>query len=526
MRFPDLAGSSQEQVLLEVARLVNKNLPKKAPEAPLSALSGVAESRRDRQSGFGTQMADRLGQPPRVSNQSLALRSQKSDSTRNTVFSELEQRYANLFGYIALLDSAIARAGKDLEKKREDRFNQEKKNQLRRQQEEGERISRKNAALIRGNLELSTQDLAFAANPIAAAMQTEKRIQDSLAGPAGKIMEPTYTRVPGMESLISSNMGPEVPPELRTPDAGENFPAPAAAPSAAAAPFSQGAAGNSSGSASASGSIPCEAPPPAVSSAPVPNSVPPLRAAAPAYPPEMPVREAVPPFPVSGNEVPHDFQPDPEDEVPYPGEEVMPEAEIVSYAQDGDDETDITNSMVFTDVDLNIRSGGSPAPAAPEQVRDEVTFSGEPVTSHRHYLGDVQDSFTQDIMRTDLQEAERAVIIFAVRLADSTAEKWHLALPDSYALLVTRDMTDNMSQEFSGALGHPVEISCEFTQDADFSRCPDALARAYCRNLYASERESLLRNPSFQDLVRGLELNLGSAQFYLEDRKDVKAADR
>lgn len=527
MRFPDLAGSSREQALLEVARLVNRNLPKKSQDG-MSALSGVAESRRDRQSGFGTQMADRLGQQPRVSNQSQALRSLKSDSPRNTVFSELEQRYANLIGYIALLDSAIARAGKDLEKKREDRFNQERKNQIRRQQEEGERKSRQNAALVRGNLELSTQDLAFAASPMAAAMQTERRIQESLTGDAGKIMEPTYTRVPGMDSLISSNMGPEVPPELGSPDVRERSLTAPKAPGAVSVAV-PGDHSGTSGGASDPRNVSRPAVSPAVSGAPVPkavpNPVPPVPVPPPVPPAEMAVRASAPP--AHGNADPNEIPPYPEDEVPFPGEDAMPEAEIVSYAQDGDDETDITNSMVFTDVDLNIRSGGSdsaPDLMTPEQAQDEVTFSGEPVTSHRHYLGDVRDSFTGDIMRADLQEAERAVIIFAVRLPDSTEYSWHLALPDSYALLVTGDMTENMCQEFSRALGHPVTISFEFTSEADFSRCPDALARAYCRNLYASEREALLRSPGFQDLVRGLELNLDEAQFYLENRKDSRSA--
>ena len=500
-----MAVSAQEQTLLEVTRLVNRNIPKKPQGNSLSVLSGVAEARKDPRNAFGAQLADRLGQAPRVSNQSAALRNQKSDSPRNERLQELKSKYSGILSYISLLNDTIARVSRDLEKKREDRYEQERKNLIRKQQDEGEKKSRKNAAVTRGSLELSQESAAFAASPIASAMQTEKRLQDSLSGDTGRIAEPTYARVPGMDSLIASTMGPELPPELRSQQSGgisapaapvspvPPAPEPRAVPSAPVSPASPAQAFRAAPAAQA---VP----------APAPREVP----AAPASPvppaPAMPAQPEVPPYP--------------EDEDIPPVEDSFPETQIVSFAQDGDDETDISNSMVFTDVDLNIQQGGgsSSYAQAPEPAADEVSFSGKPVTSHRHYLRDVQDSFAQDIMRADLQEAERAVIIFAVRLPDSTPEKWHLAWPDSYELLINRDIIDNMNREFSAALGHPVEIRSDFGSGADFSRCPDALARAYCRNMYASEKEALLRSPVFQELARGLELNLQGAQFYLEDR--------
>ena len=495
-----MAASAQEEALLAVTRLVNKNIPKKPQGNSLSALSGVAEARKDPRNAFGAQMADRLGQAPRVSNQSAALRNQKSDDPRHERLQELKSKYSGILDYISLLNETMARVSKDLEKKREDRYEQERKNLLRKKQDEGEKKSRENAAVTRGSLELSQEKAAFAASPIASAMQTEKRLKDSLSGDTGRIPEPTYTRVPGMDSLIASAMGPEVPPELRSQQRNA-----APAPAAPASP------------------VPPAPAPRAVPESPVPPAAPSQAfRAAPAIPVSpVPPPPAMPPQPEAPrNDYGSEPMPYPEDEDIPPVEDSFPETQIVSFAQDGDDETDISNSMVFTDVDLNIQQGGGSSSyiQAPEAATDEVSFSGDPVTSHRHYLRDVPDSFTQDIMRADLQEAERAVIIFAVRLPDSTPERWHLAWPDSYELLVNGDIVDNMNREFSAALGHPVEITADFGSGADFSSCPDALARAYCRNMYASEKEALLRSPVFQELARGLELNLQGAQFYLEDR--------
>ena len=534
MRFPALAASAQEEALLAVTRLVNKNIPKKPQGNSLAVLSGVAEARKDPRNAFGAQMADRLGQAPRVSNQSAALRNQKSDDPRHERLQELKSKYSGILDYISLLNETMARVSKDLEKKREDRYEQERKNLLRKKQDEGEKKSRENAAVTRGSLELSQEKAAFAASPIASAMQTEKRLKDSLSGDTGRILEPTYTRVPGMDSLIASAMGPEVPPELRSqqrnaapaPAAPVSpavpAPAPRAAPQAPVPPAAPSQAFRAAPAAPAS-SVPPASVPRAAPQAPVPPAVPSQAfRAVPAGPVSpVPPPPAMPPQPEAPrNDYGSEPVPYPEDEDIPPVEDSFPETQIVSFAQDGDDETDISNSMVFTDVDLNIQQGGGSSSyiQAPEPAADEVSFSGEPVTSHRHYLRDVQDSFTQDIMRADLQEAERAVIIFAVRLPDSTPERWHLAWPDSYELLVKGDIVDNMNREFSAALGHPVEITADFGSGADFSRCPDALARAYCRNMYASEKEALLRSPVFQELARGLELNLQGAQFYLEDR--------
>lgn len=544
MRFPALAASAQEEALLAVTRLVNKNIPKKPQGNSLSALSGVAEARKDPRNAFGAQMADRLGQAPRVSNQSAALRNQKSDDPRHERLQELKSKYSGILDYISLLNETMARVSKDLEKKREDRYEQERKNLLRKKQDEGEKKSRENAAVTRGSLELSQEKAAFAASPIASAMQTEKRLKDSLSGDTGRIPEPTYTRVPGMDSLIASAMGPEVPPELRSQQRN-------AAPAAPASPVPPVPASRAAPVASASPELrkvpespvspgaPSQAfrAAPAVPASPVPSAPAPRGGAQAPVPPAAPSQafRAAPAGPVSPVPPPPAMPPQPEaprndygsEPMPYPEDEDIPpvedsfpETQIVSFAQDGDDETDISNSMVFTDVDLNIQQGGGSSSyiQAPEAATDEVSFSGDPVTSHRHYLRDVQDSFTQDIMRADLQEAERAVIIFAVRLPDSTPERWHLAWPDSYELLVNGDIVDNMNREFSAALGHPVEITADFGSGADFSSCPDALARAYCRNMYASEKEALLRSPVFQELARGLELNLQGAQFYLEDR--------
>ncbi|WP_406041710.1 hypothetical protein [Succinimonas sp.] len=528
MRFPALAASAQEEALLAVTRLVNKNIPKKPQGNSLAVLSGVAEARKDPRNAFGAQMADRLGQAPRVSNQSAALRNQKSDDPRHERLQELKSKYSGILDYISLLNETMARVSKDLEKKREDRYEQERKNLLRKKQDEGEKKSRENAAVTRGSLELSQEKAAFAASPIASAMQTEKRLQFSLSGDTGRILEPTYTRVPGMDSLIASAMGPEVPPELRTQQRNA-APAPAApvspvspAPMPRAVPQSPVSPEPSQTFRAVPAAQAYPVSPVSVSRA-VPQSPVSPAAPSPAFraAPAGPVSPVPPPQPEAPrNDYGNEPMPYPEDEDIPPVEDSFPETQIVSFAQDGDDETDISNSMVFTDVDLNIQQGGGSSSyiQAPEPAADEVSFSGEPVTSHRHYLRDVQDSFTQDIMHADLQEAERAVIIFAVRLPDSTPERWHLAWPDSYELLVKGDIVDNMNREFSAALGHKVEITADFGSGADFSGCPDALARAYCRNMYASEKEALLRSPVFQELARELELNLQGAQFYLEDR--------
>ena len=135
MRFPALAVSAQEETLLAVTRLVNRNIPKKPQGNSLSALNGVAEARKDPRNAFGAQLADRLGQEPRVSNQSAALRNQKSDSSRNERLGELKSKYSGILDYIALLNETIARVSRDLEKKREDRYEQERKNLLRKKQD-------------------------------------------------------------------------------------------------------------------------------------------------------------------------------------------------------------------------------------------------------------------------------------------------------------------------------------------------------------------------------------------------------
>jgi|GEM_PF-2955544 len=194
------------------------------------------------------------------------------------------------------------------------------------------------------------------------------------------------------------------------------------------------------------------------------------------------------------------------------------------YGSDLDDEVDAENSRTFTESDLNLGLSGRPTIGFDKERYEDMLLGIRKIMKPADYLSRVRDDYTELLMKAKLQEMDMSVLGVSVREVVSL-NHWVIHLPQESQYLCSRnDYPDYIGGLFSHTLGQAVTVEFKFEESHGIlPGSPLALAHEYYDGHFNLERQMLLTDPNFQEIISKLNLNTEGAHFDLVMAKEPKA---
>lgn len=191
------------------------------------------------------------------------------------------------------------------------------------------------------------------------------------------------------------------------------------------------------------------------------------------------------------------------------------------YGSDLDDEVDAENSRTFTESDLNLGLSGRPTIGFDKERYEDKLLGIRKIMKPADYLSRVRDDYTELLIKAKLQEMDMSVLGVSVREVVSP-NHWVIHLPQESQYLCSRnDYPDYIGGLFSHTLGQAVTVEFKFEESHGIlPGSPLALAHEYYDGHFKQERQMLLTDPNFQEIISKLNLNVEGAHFDLVMAKD------
>ncbi len=208
-------------------------------------------------------------------------------------------------------------------------------------------------------------------------------------------------------------------------------------------------------------------------------------------------------------------------------DDVMPVLD--SFASDFDDEVDAQNSVSYTNsnLDLNLTDNLN---SKFDPIAYEAKLLGiKQLTAPLDYLDRIQDDYTKVIVKAQFSEFDLAGLLKSRRRVID-ANNWEIDFPGGFETLYGRpESQKEIVNKFAAAIGVNINIKFNFTGmgsnsnegllfnngECFYENSPQDLANRYFVELAGTEKQKILADKNFNDLLESLHLDLSNAKFNL-----------
>jgi hypothetical protein len=401
----------------------------------------------------------------------------------NDYISEINTKYANLFGYIDALSAKLNEYQVAYDKK---------KKQIQYQIEAGKslRVQEKNneqKALQLGREELirNQQQMVHVSKPIAAVI-----------GNSDASQTPVAVSVAGMQEKIAQSTGPVAPINAESPiEAKIPLPARPLVTNPSSEGFAQNANVKPQVFATQTNNTQAQV-------APVYNNA--------VQPPQINSANVVEKN--TGNIDDNSYN----ESLDAIGDET-PQITLDDFSADGDEEIDRVNSVSYTNMNLKISKGDSISDNI-KKTRNKNVINGRLIRREYSFIDSITDEYAVLLRRLELSDANMAFAMNTKRIINADGS-WSILMPRQFSYCLNLDFDKNLQEAVCAYLQKDTKVEINLVDDQSIEGSPIDLCTKFYENFKAQRYSELCNNENFNRLVNELDLDKSSAIFELVEEK-------
>src|SRR5574344_1601906 len=401
----------------------------------------------------------------------------------NDYISEINTKYANLFGYIDAFSAKLNEYQVAYDKK---------KKQIQYQIEAGKslRVQEKNneqKALQLGREELirNQQQMVHVSKPIAAVI-----------GNSDASQTPVAVSVAGMQEKIAQSTGPVAPINAESPiEAKIPLPARPLVTNPSSEGFAQNANVKPQVFATQTNNTQAQV-------APVYNNA--------VQPPQINSANVVEKN--TGNIDDNSYN----ESLDAIGDET-PQITLDDFSADGDEEIDRVNSVSYTNMNLKISKGDSISDNI-KKTRNKNVINGRLLRREYSFIDSITDEYAVLLRRLELSDAHMAFAMNTKRIINADGS-WSILMPRQFSYCLNLDFDKNLQEAVCAYLQKDTKVEINLVDDQSIEGSPIDLCTKFYENFKAQRYSELCNNENFNRLVNELDLDKSSAIFELVEEK-------